>query len=320
MDLQGLVLNIIDAMGGVAEFSEYALAQVLLPDGYKDRFQGRTELALAFDYEVAEEHPEAEFVTFGSEVTEALLDLALSTPHFDTRFVIVDRIDIADAKGKVENALGRKFSVEVLSRQNMTGIWSIFVFRARFLSSESFEEERRVWVNMLTGEVDMEIAAVPVFYEREPQTDFPYAPACSLSHAYGRAKTYMERAADEIAKSLVDPIKIMRETERIQYFYEELIEENGRRMFRKGITTERIDEINNKEQALKAEMARQINEIKENLIPHQSIELAHGISAHIPLIELVCRVSDRNASELRTFYYECLTKRIFEASDAACER
>ena len=128
MELQGLIVNIIDAMGGVSEFNEYALAHVLLPESHKHRFNGRTELTLAFDYEVAEEHPEADFITFGSEVMETFLDLALNTPLADTRFIIVDRFGISDAKEKIENALGRKYNVEIQSQQNVTGIWGIFVF------------------------------------------------------------------------------------------------------------------------------------------------------------------------------------------------
>ena len=315
MELQNLIINIIDAMGGVSEFTEYALANVLLPERYMHRFNGRTELTLAFDYEVAEEHPEADFITFGSEVMETLLDLALNTPLTDTRFIIVDRFEISDAKTKITNALGKRYSVEILSQQNVTGIWSVFVFRAHFLSSESFEEEHHVWINMLTGEVDMGFAAVPIFFESEPITDYPYASTVQLSEAYARAKNHMEQVADKIAKSLIDNSVIVHEEERLQYYYEDLIEENLRRLTRKGITPEREADIMLKNDALKIEMTRQINEIQENLTPRVSIELAHGISNHIPLIELHCRVSDRIKAERRTFYYECLTKRFFEPND-----
>ena len=307
-----MTIKIIDAMGGVLEFTEYALAHVLLPESYMRRFNGRTELTLAFDYEVAEEHPEADFVTFGSEIMETLLDLALNAPLADTRFIIVDRFGISDAKEKIENALRGKYSVEIQSQQNVTGIWGVFVFRVQFLSSESFEEEHRIWVNMLTGEVDMEFAAIPVFFDREPNTDYPYAPAGKLSDAYARARSHMELVAEKSAKSLIDGAVIAHEKERLQYYYDDLIEENMRRLTRKGITPEHSMDVMSKNDALKIEMARQINEIQENLTPRHSVGLAHSISAHIPLIELQCRVSDRTISERRTFYYECLTKRFFE--------
>ena len=313
MDLQHMVLEVINAMGGIAETTEYALAQVLLPDAYKTRFHGRTELTLAFDYEVAEEHPEADFITFGSELTEEFLDIALTAPHSDTRFVIVDHIAVYNAKERVSRALGDKFgNIQVLSERPMMGIWALFTFRTRFVSSESFEEDRRICINMLTGRRDVEFEHIPIFYEHEPNTKYPYVPARTVSEAYKQARACMADIADGIAKSVANPLKVRQETERISNYYNDLIEENKHRLSRKGLTAEREEDIRLKQEALELEMRRQIREIQENLIPTFTTELSHGITLHIPLIEIVCNVSDRAGTYRRTLYYECLKKRMFE--------
>jgi len=314
MDLQRLIVNIIETMGGVVEITEYALARVLLPDSYKELFQGRTEITLAFDSDVAEEHPEADFVTYGSETMETLLDLALNTPHSDVQYIVVNSVGVTDAKGRVQRILGERCKITVLSERPVMGIWGVFVFRTWFTSFESFEEEHRIWVNMVTGELDPEIGDITVFFERDTPTEYPYAHTCSFFEAYTKAQTQILQVTADIAKAAVDPIKMRRETERIQHYYEELIVENERLLSRKGVTDERSDDIRLKNEALRIEMTRQINEIQHNIIPTPRSELMHGITAHVPLIEIKCQVSDRAGENQRTFYYDCLMKRLFENS------
>jgi len=313
LDISNLTTKIIEAMGGAVEFTEYALAQVLLPEKYISRFQGRTEMLLAFDYEVAEENPGSDFVTFGSEVFESLLDIALTTPVSDVRYAIVDRIEIVNPEERIRRTLGssERLDIKVLSERPIMGIWAIFVFRTRFISSESFEDERKVWVNMLTGNVDVALADFSVFFEREPLHEFPYGLSCSFSDAYKTASTHLSMLNTEIADNAVSPLGIIRETERIQSYYEELMDENNRRLSRKGLTDERKEDIHKKHEALQLEMERQINEIKENMIPKQITHLAHGITLHIPVIELVCTINTRHNSEQKVFYYECLTKQVY---------
>ena len=315
MDIANFTTKVIEAMGGAIEFTEYALAQVLIPEKYKSRFQNRTEMLLAFDYEVAEENPGSDFVTFGSEVFETFLDIALTTMMSDVQYAIVDRIEVVNPEDRIRNALGSDghFDITILSERPIMGIWAGFVFRTRFMSSESFEDEQKIWVNMLTSNVDTAIAKLPMFFEHNPLHEYPYGALCSFSEAYTKAKTHVSLLADEVAENTVSPLRIIRETERIQSYYEELIIENERRLSRKGITAERQEDIHKKHEALQMEMERQLNEIKENLIPKQITYLAHGITMHIPIIEITCTINNRHSSEQKNFYYECLTKQIFSA-------
>lgn len=165
---------------------------------------------------------------------------------------------------------------------------------------------------MQNGEIDTNFSDFAVFFEREALHDYPYRVSCSFSEAYTKAAKHMTVLSAEIAENTVSPQRISRETERIISYYEELIEENKRRLSRKGLSAERQEDIHKKHEALHLEMDRQIEEIKENMIPKPSTQLAHGITMHIPVIELVCDIVSRSATEQRTFYYECLTKQIFE--------
>ena len=315
MDVAQLTTTIFEVMGAAVEFTEYALAQVLIPEQYKHRFNGKTEILLAFDYEVAEENPEAEFVTFGSEMLETLLDISISEPKSDIQYVIIDRIKITNPVEKITNFLQHtlqgRFSVEILSQRPVMGVWAGFTFRTKFISNESFEENRIIWVNMITEKLDTLLPEATLFFEKEPIHRYPYAKIGSFSKAYELALTHMDKIAKEISKATLPVASINQETERLKSYYEELIAENQRRLFRKGVTAEKQADIAKKEEALRFEMNRQIHEIKETMIPTPVINIEHGITLHIPIIELICSIVDRNTKNEQIFYYECLTKQLF---------
>ena len=314
MDITQLTTNILQTMDAAVEFTEYALAQVLIPDEYTHRFNEKTELLLAFDYEVAQENPDAEFVTFGSEILETLFDISITKPVSDNRHVIVDRIEIAKPDEKIthflQHSVSGRFSVEVLSQRPVMGVWGGFTFRTKFLSNESFEESRTIWVNMITGDIDDSFSKVSLFFEKEPIYDYPYIKISPFDKAYTSSRKHIEEIAQKIANTAIPVSSINQETERLQAYYAELIAENQRRLSRKGVTAEKQIDIMQKSEALDREMDRQINEIKENMTPKPMINIEHGIILHIPIIELVCNIANRNTKKEQVFYYECLTKQL----------
>ena len=96
MQLQSFVTEVIESLGGVVIPVEYALCQVLVPDSYKEYFQNKTELELAFDFEVFEENPQSEFVTFGSYVLDQVLLLANQKAMSTLRFAEVLQLKLAN--------------------------------------------------------------------------------------------------------------------------------------------------------------------------------------------------------------------------------
>jgi len=317
MDVIQLTTTILQTMGAAVEFTEYALAWVLIPDEYAHRFNEQTELLLAFDYEVAQENPDAEFVTFGSEILETLFDISITKPVSDNRHVIVDRIEIANPEEKITQFLQQstsgRFSVEVLSQRPVMGVWGGFTFRTKFLSNESFEENRTIWINMITGNIDTLFSKASLFFEKEPIYNYPYIKISPFDKAYATSRNHIEEISEEIANTAIPESSINQETERLQAYYAELITENQRRLSRKGVTAEKQIDIMQKSEALEREMDRQINEIKENMTPKPMINIEHGIILHIPIIELGCNIVDRNSKKRQVFYYECLTKQLLSS-------
>ena len=311
MNLQQFVTDAIETMGGITEPLEYALCLVLLPDEYAARFQGRTELTLAFDYEVAEEHEGAEFVTFGSRILDEIIDIAAGVPISTARYVLVDRLDVVDAEEKIRKLMNERFTVKIISKQPIVGIWGLFLFRARCSAIENFEETYKVWVNLITREVDETMSDTVLFYETGPSVGYPYTDEADFAGAYQTAFEYISCKSERDAALRVDPKHAKQETDRIINYYEELLAENERRTNRKGVTEDRAEELGFKRTALEIERDRQLNEIRENLSPKPQLTLLQGISYHMPLLEIKCLLTQRTYREEKTYYYEPIHKRFF---------
>jgi len=105
MNLQNFVLQVIEIIGGDIDRLEYALCYVILPDEYIDMFEGKSEMLLAFDIEVAQENPDSEFVTFGSYILDKIIEIANKKAICTTRYIAVDNLILGKAQEKLKNFL-----------------------------------------------------------------------------------------------------------------------------------------------------------------------------------------------------------------------
>ena len=64
--IRSFVTKCLESVGAIVDFSEYDYAQVLIPDELARHFDGETYFNLAFDFDVARQHEDGEFVTYGS--------------------------------------------------------------------------------------------------------------------------------------------------------------------------------------------------------------------------------------------------------------
>ncbi|MDC3425040.1 hypothetical protein NC797_11040 [Aquibacillus sp. 3ASR75-11] len=129
MELQKFVTKVIEGFGGVVEPVEYALCQVLIPEEYKSYFQNKTELELAFDFEVAQENPQSEFVTFGSFILEQVQTIANQQAISTLRFAEVERQTLANPLKKITHFLQEENGkINILDEINVMGVWAVFQF------------------------------------------------------------------------------------------------------------------------------------------------------------------------------------------------
>lgn len=119
-------------------------------------FQNKTELTLAFDFEVAQENPNAEFVTFGSFFLEQLLTIVHQNATCTLRFAEIERLKLGNPLKKITEFLAnRQGKITILEEQPVLGVWAVFGYNVTFVADERIESVEQVWVNLQTNEIDL---------------------------------------------------------------------------------------------------------------------------------------------------------------------
>jgi len=302
----------VNVMGGVFETVEYALSSVLIPDEYAEYFQGRTEFLLAFDYDVAQENPQSEFVTYGSFIFDTFLEISRLTPLVTHKYMNVARTDIADAENKIKKSLNLETSPVIIEEQFGAAMFVRFNFSVKYISDEITENIISVWINLCTGRTDKEIEKIfiPTDESFNAELNILHFEYVNINEAYKTASAEIADRAKQSPLIDTDQNLIKSETGRINRYYDELILENKKRTERKGLTEERIKEILEKEKSLIIEKNRQIAEITDKFTTKIESSLENAIVYHIPCKRFICSVSKRVNSEFIA-YYDFALKRFY---------
>lgn len=313
MQLQNFVTEVIEAMGGVVDPVEYALCEVLIPDAYKSYFQNKTELELAFDYEVAQENPNAEFVTFGSYILEQILSFANQKPVSSIRYAEVERQTPGNPEKKINEFLqDDRVRINILDESSVMGVWAVFQFQVTFISDEKEEGSEQVWVNLLTGETSEEMKQIQnsIMYVAEPLYNYPIPSDLNIEEAYQTAYKHVDIQAEIMLESRKQDPQLEKDLDRIESYYRELRLENDKRMKRKGLSEDKINEIAAKSNAIGIEMEKQMEEIRNKYTGQTDISLDHGILYFVPLVQYDIEVHYRSDHTEQTLYYNPITKQM----------
>ena len=311
MELQRFVTSVIEAMGGIVQPTEYALCSVLIPDEYSSIFQGRTELTLSFDYEVAQENSESEFITLGSYILEQIISFAGSRAVSIIRYVIVDQLTLNNAVEKIKKFLNaNREQVEILSAKEVLGSYVEFNYKVGYTSEERIEESREVWINMQTGKNDIKIKKnkSKIFYSSDNTNNYPLSLNKNIMEAFEQAYNVVKEEATSNSSIRVNKLELNREMHRITQYYQELLAENSKKMSRKGISTEKINELSLKSEALNLEKERQLNEMMFKYTVKIDVSLEYGILYFIPLIEYKVKIVSKGTVNEIVLYYNPVLK------------
>ena len=311
MELQRFVTSVIEAMGGIVQPTEYALCSVLIPDEYSSIFQGRTELTLSFDYEVAQENPESEFITLGSYILEQIINFAGNRAVSTIRYVTVDQLTLNNAVEKMKKFLNaNREQVEIRSAKEVLGLYVEFNYKIGYMSEERIEESREVWINMQTGKNDIKIRKnkSKIFYSSDNTNNYPLSLHKNIMEAFEQAYNVVKEEATRNSRIGVNKLELSREMNRITQYYQELLAENSKKMSRKGISTEKINELSLKSEALNLEKERQLNEMMFKYTVKIDVSLEYGILYFMPLIEYKVKIVSKGTVNEIVVYYNPVLK------------
>lgn len=314
MQLQQFVTETIEELGGVVIPVEYALCQVLIPKDFASFFQNKTELTLAFDFEVAQENPNAEFVTFGSFILEQLLKIVHLNATCTLRFAEIERLKLGNPLKKVAEFLAdghRKLTI--LEEQPVLGVWVVFGYNVTFVADERIESVEQVWVNLLTNEIDllMKQEQNRIVYRQAPFYTYPITGSIDILQALNVATKYVKSLVKKQKSAPLNRLILEKDVQRITNYYSELLAENEKRSNRKGLSEDRVKEIKTKSEAIKLERDKQLQEIYNKYNGQIELNLENGILYFIPILEYTIEIVFRGEAKEQKLYYNPVTKSFF---------
>lgn len=314
MQLQQFVTETVESLGGAVMPVEYALCHVLIPEDYAPYFQNKTELALSFDFEVAQENPDSEFVTFGSYVLEQLLDLVHQKAKTATRYAEVDRLELGNPEKKIAGFLqNEQGKLTIENERSVFGIWAVFHYHITLVADERTESIEQIWINLLTNEIDpaMREEQNRIMYQEQNEAAYPIPVAIDMDGAYKTATEQVQAIGEEQKRKHIDEREMNKDIERITNYYAALVAENDKRANRKGLSEEKRAEILQKSEAIKLERDKQLQEIDSKAKGEIEISLDHAILYFVPLLQYEVKREFRGDKEDLLVYYNPLTKGFF---------
>lgn len=314
MQIQPFVTKVIEAIGGVVMPVEYALSQVLIPDAYVSYFQNKNEVTLAFDFEVALEHPDAEFVTFGSYIFEQIVAITHQEAKSTLRFADVERLELGNPEKKIRQFLDEPGTITIAEEKPVQGVWAVFQFTIAHLTDEKSQGSEQVWVNLLTNEIDTDMKAkqTHIIYQQTPVYAHPIPKVIDTPSAFEKAVAYVEKIAEEQRKNPSREAFLQKDVDRITTYYSELLAENQKRAQRKGLSEEKQTELTAKSDAIKLEKKKQLEEIYQKYNGQVEIDVDNGMFYFVPLLAYTVNVTFRAHIYEKVVYYNPITKSFFE--------
>lgn len=314
MQLQQFVTETIEELGGIVIPVEYALCQVLIPKDYASFFQNKTELTLAFDFEVAQENPNAEFVTFGSFILEQLLTIVHQNATCTLRFAEIERLKLGNPLKKITEFLAnRQGKITILEEQSVLGVWAVFGYNVTFVADERIESVEQVWVNLQTNEIDlfMKQEQNRIVYKQTPLYTYPISGSIDILQALNAATKYVQSLVEKQKSEQSNRLILEKDVERITNYYSELLVENEKRSNRKGLSEDKVKEIKTKSEAIKLERDKQLQEIYNKYNGQIELNLDNGMLYFVPILEYKIEVVFRGDAKEQKLYYNPVTKSFF---------
>ncbi|MCT4594452.1 MAG: hypothetical protein N4A57_09315 [Anaeromicrobium sp.] len=313
MKLQNFVIAVVEAMNGAVDLLEYALCYVMVPEEYSYYFNGKTEMLLAFDFEVAQENPEAEFITFGSYTLEQLINIVHDKTISTLRYGVIDNLSLSKAEDKIKRFLDiDKGQMKILKEKHLLGRWICFNYKVGYTAHEKTEELRDIWINLQNGEIDENLQENKnlIFHTKELPKNYEIPGQVNIFEAFEKSYSYLK--AQSSSTTIVDEIEFNKELQRLDEYYNELEKENSKKLERKGITDKRKNELLSKAETLKLERLKQKQEMTNKYRVDIDMTLDNGVMYFIPLIEYHIQLTFRGTEEEKILHYNPIIKSFYE--------
>lgn len=298
-DVQSFVVSYFERIGGIVDFTEYSLAEVVIPDEYAEHFDGRTFFRITFDQEVARENEDAEFITYGSHFLDKLTVLAMERGLAAARYIVVDRLE----QGRVVEKLTNQFAFirckPALDSSTIRNFhYVLFNFKIVYLTDEREEVFQSVLVNLNTNrpadKLGRMINSVLVTDERE--IICPEEKSYSIQAAYKTAcEELKRRSKGEIEdKERENQRRLWQDLRRINQYHDDLREELEAQLRKAVDDPKRATSLEGKIKANDLERERREKELRDRYRLRVQVKLNNAVFYSQPKVVNFFTVSQRS--------------------------
>lgn len=270
MKIRDFVTRCLESVGAIVEFPEYNYAEVLIPDEFAKYFDYKNYFNLSFDFDVARQHEESEFVTYGSYFLDKVIDLATQRGLSCKRHITDQKVELRTLPEKIKGRIAfRNCRSTFLANVPVIHHYILFNFKVSYISDEREDTIVKALVNLNTGHADdrMLKAIGSAIFTDESHTKYTIEQMRSIEDAYQAAKVYLEDHIQTTIHEIKSKIqsRLTNDKSRIMEYYDNIDNElNAKR--EKLLKSERqdgIESIDDKLRLSQIERQRRLNEIDE---------------------------------------------------------
>ncbi len=268
-EVREFVVECIEAAGGAVDAHNH-VAEALLPEELEPVFGGRPLVPIAFDGDTLEEHPDAELVTVGTPVLDALIDYAGRHGTASAGVIETDRLRKKGFLETVQSELtfvGCRLRHDERDQESRWAAYAVFHFRVSLVSDERRERIAVVpvnlWSNRPAPDLAEELPHLSIGSER--RWLIPEAARVPAAEGYATACAFVEEEVRRLQE--IYQARVLRRLEvdvaRTTEYYEAIAAELRLRVEREGDDPQSRPALEQKIAATLAEKERKLHEIAE---------------------------------------------------------
>ncbi|MEW6228565.1 MAG: hypothetical protein AB1700_10870 [Bacillota bacterium] len=329
VNLQEFVADLINIAGGVVEAPDNGLLHAALPADVANRFSLPEFAVLAFDYDVARETPEAEFVTFGSPVLDRFVSLGTEIGRLTREFAMVSAARVPpNLMDRIESKIGFNRSRRPVLKTAIVQAYERAVFRfiVSYICDERFSDSVTIAVDTATLADDTDILAESeaVFFgsdsealsgipaaEKRPYEDVLDAALARLQErARSRLAVYQAEVSGFCQKELV----------KVLGFYERTLADLIAREKAAAEDSEKRARIRAKIEACQQERQRRISDVVNKFKMTAEARLDSVTLQVMPKVRALLEVEHKDSTYTQAVFYNLATNSVEPLTCPKCGR
>ena len=313
VDLQGLVTDYLATAGAAVAPLSYALVEVLLPDPLAAWLGVRSHVLLAFDLEVAQENPGAEFITFGHPFLDRVLEGCLELGRTVRLYAAAARLTPpSKLQTRIEAALhfvGAR-GVRVADMEVQEQHAAQIQFRLTLQADEKRQQMAGVLLDLHTAlPLDHLAPAVArTFWDTHWTAVLPSTATVPEAVAYRAARRHLERSVlREALAGFERELRFHRDRElkRVQGYYDGLTTDLRRRRELAG-DPEKRSKLEQKLAATEADRERRTKDLQEKYSPRGEATL-EAVTWYVwPRVRVQLMVDRRTVQQPLQVWYDVM--------------